>query len=237
MTTIASTTTTTTTTDSSTDLEVPQRRPLGLRVRRWLLVGSPVIAGLLAIAGTIADPGSGTTGEEMNRIYTNNPDPLQWKSFLFHWSYAFWIAPALLLAPYVRGKGRALANLAAVLGFTGMTTMPGMLTIDYVDSALGQLYGVQAIGEFHTFIDDTMWGLPAMLVPGLVGFMLSLPVVSLALWRAGLVRWWAPVAVLGGMVAYAVTMATLPGTIVLLGFFTVFAVALERATRDRVPAV
>ena len=61
---------------------------------------------LLAIAGTVADPGTGTTGEEMNRIYTDNPDPLQWKSFLFHWSYAFWIAPALLLAPYVRGRGR-----------------------------------------------------------------------------------------------------------------------------------
>ena len=134
-----------------------------------------MIAAALAIAGTVADPGTGTTGEEMNRIYTANPDPLQWKSFLFHWSYAFWIAPALLLATYVRGRGRWLANIAAVLGFTGMTTMPGMLTIDYVDSAIGQIHGVAAIGEFHAFIDDTMWGLPAMLVPGLVGFALALP--------------------------------------------------------------
>ncbi len=41
-----------------------------------------------------------------------------------------------------------------------MTTMPGMLTIDYVDSAIGQIHGVAAIGEFHALIDDTMWGLP-----------------------------------------------------------------------------
>ena len=232
---------TTVTAPPSADTHEPSapaaRQPFGLRIRRYLLVGSPVIAAALAIAGTIADPATGTTGEEMNRIYTNNPDPLQWKSFLFHWSYAFWIAPALLLAPYVRGRGRALANVAAVLGFTGMTTMPGMLTIDYVDSAIGQMYGVAAIGEFHALIDDTMWGLPAMLVPGLIGFVLSLPVVGLALWRAGLVRWWAPAAVVVGIAAYAASMAAVWGTCVVLVCFTVFAVALERATRGRVPAV
>ena len=215
----------------------PARQPFALRIRRYLLVGSPVIAAALAIAGTVADPGTGTTGEEMNRIYTDNPDPLQWKSFLFHWSYAFWIAPALLLAPYVRGRGRWLANIAAVLGFTGMTTMPGMLTIDYVDSAIGQIHGVAAIGEFHALIDDTMWGLPAMLVPGLIGFALALPVVALALWRAGLVRWWAPAAVVVGSAAYVGSMAAVWGTVIVLVCFTVFAVALERATRGRVPSV
>ena len=213
------------------------RQPFALRIRRYLLVGSPVIAAALAIAGTVADPGTGTTGEEMNRIYTANPDPLQWKSFLFHWSYAFWIAPALLLAAYVRGRGRWLANIAAVLGFTGVTTMPGMLTIDYVDSAIGQIHGVAAIGEFHALIDDTMWGLPAMLVPGLIGFALALPVVALALWRAGLVRWWAPAAVVAGSAAYVGSMAAVWGTVIVLVCFTVFAVALERATRGRAPSV
>jgi hypothetical protein len=211
-------------------------QPLALRLRRYALVASPVIAAALAIGGTLADPGAGTTGEEMNRIYTANPDPLQWKSLLFHWSYAFWIAPALLMVGMVRGRGRWLANLTGVVGFTGLSTMPGLLFIDYVDSAVGQLHGVAAVAELHALMDDTMWGLSAMMTPGLVCFLLSLPLLSLTLLRAGMVRWWAPVSVLLGFLAFAVTMAAWWGLLVTLACHVVFAVALERATRNRVVA-
>lgn len=233
MTTIAPSTTSSTTTTGNA---VTTRQPFALRVRRHLLVASPVIAAALAVAGTLADPGAGTTGEEMNRIYTANPDPLQWKSVFFHWSYAFWIAPALLLVSLVRGRGRWLANLAGVVGFVGLASMPGLLMIDYVDSAIGQLHGVAAIAEFHAHMEDTMWGVPALMLPGLVGFFLSLPLISLALLRAGLVRWWAPVSVLAGFLAFTVTMAAWWGLLVTLACHVVFAVALERATRNRVPA-
>jgi hypothetical protein len=215
----------------------PDRQPFGLRIRRYLLVASPVIAAALAIGGTLADPGAGTTGEEMNRIYTANPDPLQWKSFLFHWSYAFWIAPALLMVASIRGRGRWLANVAGVVGFTGLSTMPGLLFIDYVDSAVGQIHGVAAVAELHGHIEDTMWGLPAMMYPGLLSFFLALPLISLALLRAGMVRWWAPVVVVVGFLAFMVTMAAWWGLLVTLACHAVFAVALERATRGRVPSV
>jgi hypothetical protein len=221
---------------TSTSASREAGQPFSLRIRRYALVASPVLAAALAIGGTLADPGAGTTGEEMNRIYTANPDPLQWKSLLFHWSYAFWIAPALLMVSYVRGKGRWLANVAGVVGFTGLSTMPGLLFIDYVDSAIGQLHGVAAVAEFHAHIDETMWGLSAMMVPGLLSFVLALPLISLALLRAGLVRWWAPVSILVGFAAFTVTMAAWWGLIVTLVCHAVFAVALERATRDRVAA-
>lgn len=210
-------------------------QPLSLRIRRYALVASPVIAAALALGGTLADPGAGITGDEMNRIYTDNPDPLQWKSFLFHWSYAFWIAPALLMVTYVRGKGRWLANLAGVVGFTGMTTMPGLLFMDYVDSTIGQLHGPAAITEFHDHIEQ-MWGVPAMVTPGLVCFVLALPLISLALLRAGLVRWWAPVSVVAGFAVFMVTMVAWWGVLVTLVCHAVFAVALERATRNGVAA-
>ena len=48
-----------------------------------------------------------------------NPEPLQLKSLGLHWAYAFWIAPALLIARYVRGRGAWLANVAGFLGFAG----------------------------------------------------------------------------------------------------------------------
>ena len=82
---------------------------------------------------------------EMFEIYTDNPEPLQFKSLGFHWSYAFWIVPAFMAAAYVRGRGAWLANIAAFIGFVGMTTLPGLLFIDWYDSAIGQVYGVEAV--------------------------------------------------------------------------------------------
>lgn len=40
------------------------------------------------------------------------------------------------------GKGRLARDMAALLGFVGMTTLPGLPFTDWCDSAIGQLYGV-----------------------------------------------------------------------------------------------
>ena len=84
--------------------------------RRWFVVVSPVLAGLFAIIGAYADPAAGTAGKEMWEVYIAEPERLQFKSLGFHWAYAFWITPALLLAAYVRGRGAWIANIAADLG-------------------------------------------------------------------------------------------------------------------------
>jgi hypothetical protein len=213
------------------DLETP-RRSRALSVRRWFLIASPVLAGLFAIVGAYADPAAGISGTRMYEIYTNNPDPLQLKSLGFHWSYAFWIAPALLAAAYVRGKGAWIANIAALLGFVGMTTLPGLLFIDWYDSAIGQLYGPEAVAAVSERMSDTMWGIPAFTTPGMIGFMLGLPLATIALWRAGVVRWWAFVAVLGGYAAFMFSNVMWWGCAITTVCFTVFAVALARGTRD-----
>ena len=202
-------------------------------VRRWLIVASPVLAGLFAVVGAAADPGAGTSGREMWQIYAAHPEPLQLKSLGLHWPYAFWIAPALLLAAYVKGKGAWLANVAAGLGFVGMTTLPGLLFVDWYDSAIGQLYGVDGTAKVNELMTGSMWGPVAFTTPGLVGFMLGLPLAALALWRAGRVRWWAPVSVLAGYAAFFLSNVMWWGCAVTAACFAVFAVALERATRQR----
>jgi hypothetical protein len=224
--------TTTAGTNHSLDSQAVDVRPSrALRVRRGFLVASPVLAGLFAIVGAVADPAGGQSGRDMYEIYTANPDPLQLKSLGYHWSYAFWIAPALLLAAYVKGRGAWLANVAALLGFVGMTTLPGLLFVDWYDSAIGQLYGVDAIVAVNDQMAETMWGPMAFAMPGMLGFVLALPLAALALWRAGLVRWWAPVAVLGGYAAFFLANVTWWGNSITAAFFTVFAVALAKATR------
>ena len=76
-----------------------------------------------------------------------------------------------------------------------------------------------------------MWGVTAFTVPGMAGFMLALPRAAFALWRAGRARWWAPVSVLAGFAAFMLSNVMWWGCAITVVCFTVFAVAVERATR------
>jgi hypothetical protein len=227
----------TTATTTTTDRRPPApetggpRQSRAVAARRWFVIASPVLAGVFAVLGSVADPAAGQSGREMWEIYAANPEPLQFKSLGFHWSYSFWIAPAMLLAAYVKGKGAWLANIAALLGFVGMTTLPGLVLIDFVDSAVGQLYGIEGTTAVNDLIEQTMWGLGAMAAPGMIGFVLGLPLAALALLRAGLVRWWAPVAVVAGYATFLLSDVVWWGCAATTVLFTAFAVAVERATR------
>jgi len=216
----------------SGDSRIAAKPPQAVRLRRGLLIASPLLAGLLAIAGSIADPAAGISGREMYEIYAANPEAVQVKALALHWSYAFWIAPALLIVGLVRGRGAWLANVAGALGFVGMTTMPGLLFVDFYDSAIGQLHGAEAAVAVSEHMEATMWGVPAFAAPGAAGFLLALPLAALALWRAGLVRWWAPVAALGAIAAFSLlSSVVLWGGWITPACLAVFAVALARATR------
>ena len=227
-------TTTTTTVDRDLDTLAPpdtgSAPNRALSVRRAFLVAAPVLAGAFAVVGAYADPAAGLTGPEMQALYTANPGPLQVKSLGFHWAYAFWFVPALLIAPYVRGKGAWLANVSAFLGFVGLSTMPGLLMSDWFESAIGQAFGPAGHAAVVEHL-DAMWGVPVMTMPGMICLVLALPMTALTLMRAGLVRWWAPVAVVAGFAAFMLSEVTWWGCAIMTACFSVFAYALARATR------
>ena len=206
------------------------RRGTGLAVRRWFLVAAPVLAGLFAILGAAADPAVGQDGLALYRKYAANPEPLQFKSLGFHWSYSFWLVPPLLIASLVRGRGVWLANIGALLGFVGISTLPGLLFVDFYDSAIGQVGGAQLTVQVNEVMEG-MWGVPALVTPGLVGFVLAPPVAALAAWRAGIVRWWGVVAVVAGFLAFGLSGVAVWGTVLTTLCFTVFALELARGTR------
>ncbi len=207
-------------------------------LRRLLLIAAPVLAGLFAIVGTTADPAAGFTGAEMWRLYAENPDPLQWKSFGLHWSYTFWALPALGAWGFIRSRGAWLANIAGFLGIIGVAMLPGMLIVDFYDSAIGQVAGVETIYEVYRVFDG-MWAVNAMVLPANISLMLSLPLAAAAFWRAGLVRWWAFAAVilgtaalfLSGFLWWGAALFTLT-TVVLA---VEFALGLRRADRAGAP--
>lgn len=225
------TTITTAAPDSGERIAAAERqRTRALSVRRWFLVVSPVLAGLFAIVGAYFDPAAGTSGRAMYEVYTVEHLPLQLKSLGFHWSYAFWIAPALLIAPYVRGRGAWLANVTAFVGFAGMTTLPGLLFIDWYDSAIGKVYGVDGVVAVNDKMSEVMWGIPWFVTPGIAGLMLALPLTAITLWRARLASWWALAAAAAGFLAFMLSNVMWWGCVITTVCFAVLAVALHRAT-------
>jgi len=203
-----------------------------LTVRRFLLVASPVLAGLFCIMGALGDPAAGISGAKMTKIYIENPDPLQWKSTGYHWAYAFWIGTALMVAPLVRGKGAWLATIAAVLGFAGMVTLPGMLLSDWFEAGIGHYYGYAGVHQVEDHMMSTMWGLKAMMMFGVPSLALALPLAAAGLWRAGKVRWYAFAATIAAFAAFMGSAATWWGAVLATGFLTVFAVSLFKATKQ-----
>jgi hypothetical protein len=189
-----------------------------------------VLAGLFAVLGAAADPAVGQDGIELYRKYAADPDAVQFKSVGFHFSYAFWIMTAIMLAGLVRARGVWIANVGGFLGWLGISTLPGLLFVDFYDSAIGQVSGAETTVLVNQQMEG-MWGVPVMVVPGLAGFLLALPIAVAAAWRAGIVRWWALLAVLAGQAAFMLSGVTVWGTALTSICFAVLAIALWRGTK------
>lgn len=206
--------------------------------RRWAMIVAPAIAGILAVIGTIADPLPPGEGAELIDAYAKNPGPLNIKSLSYHFAYALWLAIVFPLVGLVRGRGSWLANIAGLLAFLGISTIPGFLITDFIDSAMGQTVGTDAavrVGE----LAQGFWAFPVMAGPGLAGLILALPLAAIAAWRAGVLVWWGAAAAVAGIAAFAVFGAMLLGNSILAVAFLVLSLALARLNlppNDRGPA-
>ena len=226
-----------TATTLTSDLETATRTAANhgsraVAVRRALLIACPVLAGLFCVLGAIADPAAGISGIKMTEVYIKHSDALQWKSTGYHWAYAFWIGTALMVAPLVRGRGAWLATIAAVIGFAGMVTLPGMLISDWYQAGIGHYYGVEGVKHVEDHMITSMWGLKGFMVAGFPGLAFALPLAAAGLWRAGLVRWWSFAATVAAFGAFMVSEATWWGAVLTTLFLTVFAASLVGATRE-----
>ncbi len=138
------------------------------------------------------------------------------------------------LAASVRGKGAWLANIGAILSFAGMVTLPGMLIVDWYQSAIGQLHGLDATLALENHMLATMWGPAGFMIAGMAGFLLGLPLAIAAQWRAGRMKWWAFAAGIAAYVAFFVGMSTWWGSALAAAFLGVVAFAIARATKREV---
>ncbi|HEV8249521.1 MAG TPA: hypothetical protein VGQ15_06075 [Gaiellaceae bacterium] len=198
-----------------------------LRTRRLTVVYAPLFAAVLIVAGFFLDPAIGDSGRELAREYAAAPGREQVSAVALHFAFAALALPAVALIVSVRGRGAWLANVAGLLAFLGLTTLPGFLLTDFYDIAI---YG-ELGGNAWQAVNDRLEELPGAAVvflTGFVGFIFALPAALLAAWRGGLLPWWPALAVLLG----AISARILPGGFGLLVWAGTLA-ALTYALRDR----
>lgn len=199
----------------------------GVAFRRWIVVVSPLLAGLFLLLGAIADPAPSLQGRELTQAYADAPQRVQFKSFGYHFAFGFIGAMVFLLASRIRGRGVWLANVAVVLAFLGITTLPGFILADFYDSAIGQVVGLDAYDEINARMEG-MWALAVLAGTGGLGLFLSVALIAAAVWRAQLIPWWAALLPVAAIVAFMAS-ADEVGAGVSAMFFAAFTVALFRA--------
>jgi hypothetical protein len=91
----------------------------------------------------------------------------------------------------VRRRGAWIANLAGVLAVLGLSTLPGLVLLDYFDVAVEHAAGLEAAVNAGDAVEK-LPGFAAVTVPAFISAILAVPVATLALWRARLVAWWIP---------------------------------------------
>jgi hypothetical protein len=202
-----------------------------LALRRWAPIVVPALAGTCCLIGAITDPASGLDGEEMYALYAANPDALSVHTLALHFGYGLWVLFALLVPVLVRGRGAWLANAAALLGFLGITTLPGLVFNDFVVVGITQEFGASGsmAASEHT---DAIWGVTAFIASGMPAAIFAPIIAAAALWRAGVLRWWGfllPVVAFGGY--FASGPAWWGGAIMAVAL-AAFSAVMFRATRD-----
>lgn len=201
-------------------------------VRRATAVALPAVTGALLVAATATDPGKGSeTEQEMIRVYADNPELLQWHMTFLHFSYGLWGLIPLALLGLATVRGRALMNVAAVLGALVVISMPGLMITDaflvgianHLDVATADAVGKEIIAE--------QWAMKGYVVPGLPSMLLVLPFAFGALVRAGKARWWAIPVAIAPLPVFVLSSTTLPGAIVAGLFFVGLSVIVAKAVR------
>jgi hypothetical protein len=174
--------------------------PAALRFRRFAVIYAPLLAALLVVAGFFLDPAIGESGRALAREYAAHSGREQLSALAFHFAFALLSIPAVAIITSVRERGAGLANVAGFFAFLGMTTLPGFLLTDFYDIAIYGRLGGDAWQMVNVGLDN-MPGAAVMFLTGFLGFLLSLPLATLAGWRAGRFPLWLPIAVVVGAIA------------------------------------
>jgi hypothetical protein len=159
------------------------RNNSALSFRRWAVILAAGLSGVIVLISILVEPAPDAEGarESAQGLHSN----------LIHYGFALSAPVAYAMVGLVRRRGAWIANLAGVLAVLGLSTLPGLVFLDYYDVAVEHVAGLEAAVKAGDAVEK-LPGFTALSVPALISAILAVPVATLALWRAGVVAWWLP---------------------------------------------
>lgn len=178
--------------------------PSALRARRAAVIGAAGLSGVLVLVSMLVDPAPDAEGVEMVAGYASDLTASGLHTNLIHYGFAL-IAPVVFaMVALVRHRGAWLANVAGVLAILGLTTLPGLVLLDFTSVATLLASDRETVAAVDAEMEGMVWFI-ALVMPAFVAAVLALPIAVTALWRAGLVP--GALAVAAALTAVAMNVA------------------------------
>jgi hypothetical protein len=198
-----------------------------LSFRRWAVIVAAALSGVLVLVSMFADPVPGADGRELIQGYAANEGRQGLHTNLIHYGFALFAPVAYAMVGLARRRGAWIANVAGVFAVLGLSTLPGLVLTDYVLVGVEHVAGLDAAADANAATEN-LPGFTALGVPAIIASLLAVPVATLALWRAGLVRWWLPIVAAATFLAPNVLPGWLIGFSVMAAGMLTVAWALSR---------
>jgi hypothetical protein len=165
--------------------------PSALRIRRGAVIGAAGLSGVLVFVSMLVDPAPEADGVEMVAGYASDLTASGLHTNLIHYGFALMAPVVFAMVALVRGRGAWLANAAGVLAILGLTTLPGLVLLDFTSVATLLATDQETVAAVEKEMEGMGWFL-AILIPAFLSAMIALPVALAALWRAGLMPGYVP---------------------------------------------
>ena len=146
--------------------------PSAVRVRRWAVILAALLSGALVFVSMLVDPVPDASGEALIAGYAAHPLLQGVHTTLIHYGYALFAPVAFSLVGLVRGRGAWLANGAGLCAVLGLTTLPGLVLVDYHDVATANVAGLSVAVAASDAV-GTLPGFLPLLLPALISSALS----------------------------------------------------------------
>jgi hypothetical protein len=189
-----------------------------LSFRRWAVPLAAALSGVIVLVSMFVDPAPNADGKELIQAYAANDGAQGLHTNLIHYGFALFAPVAYAMVGLVRERGAWIANIAGILAVIGLSTLPGLVLIDYFTVGVEHVAGLETAFASQNEVEK-LPGFIALVAPAFLSSMLAVPLATVAMWRAGLAAWWLPLVVTVGFLGPNV----IPGWMV---GFTVMAVAM-----------
>lgn len=167
------------------------------KLRRTLAGACLVAAPLVYLAGLVVDPAL-RAGEAAAGAYGRHPDQVSVSAALLHWSWVLLVPGIVGMIHLVRRRAVVLGHVMGVVALLGIVNFSALMLGDMFYARLEEVLGADAggrLGDEAMAAAGAQWGFQ---VPGFLG-LLGVLGLGLVLAYDRQVPWWAPPAMLVGM--------------------------------------